>query len=215
MRQILLLLICCSGAVATENFPKSGKAIEDFAINGWEIKTKVSGDLNKDGIADYALEMRHKDEVQLIDTLESIEPEDSIFYHPTALLILFQKGDSLVKVKESMSILPDGASKYQCVTLEAMDINRGVLNIGTYSFMSAGSWWATSLTQRFRYQEGAFHLIGEDETSFHRASGDANEYSTNYLTAKQRSKEFNMFNDSIPEIIEWTKIPRKPLEKME
>lgn len=215
MRQLLLLLILSSIAVATEKFPQSGKTINAFAINGWKINTKASGDLNKDGIVDYALELTHKDEVQIIDTSEGIYPEDSLFYQPAALLILFQKGDSLIKVKVSHDILPRPEGLNHCHTMETMDIQRGVLNIGTTSFMSMGSWWAGSTTFRYRYQKEDFYLIGKDETSYHRASGEANECSTNYLTAKQRTKDFNMFNDSIPEKIEWHKIPRKPLEKLE
>lgn len=214
MKDITLLLLCAVMGFATDPFPSKGKSIEAFSITGWEITAKASGDLNKDGLADYALELTQKDSVQLIDTSDGIYAEDSLYYQPTALVILFKKGDAFIKAKVSYDVLPRPEGLNHCHTLEAMDITRGVLNISTHSFMSMGSWWASSTTSRYRYQNGDFYLIGKDESSYHRASGEADSYSTNYLTRKQQIKTFNMFHDSVKTTEEWKKLPKEPLQKM-
>lgn len=211
MKQLLLLLLLLATAFAADPFPRKGKTIDDFAIDGWKITAKASGDLNKDGLADYALEMTAKDTIQFISKEEHISAEDSVYYHPTNLLILFNNGNGYIKKRVAPNAVPDDHDKYRCITLEAMDITRGVLNISTYSFMSMGGWTATSTTKRYRFQNGDFYKIGQDETSFHRAHGDAEAYSTNYLTGKRSIKTFNMFNDSIPEKTRWEKLKKKPL----
>lgn len=211
MRVCMPVCICAVVLFAADPFPSTGKTIEDFAISRWKITAKASGDLNKDGLADYAVELTAEDTIQFINEEEHISAEDSVYYHPTNLLILFNNGNGYTKKRVAPNAVPDDHDKYRCITLEAMDITRGVLNISTYSFMSMGGWTATSMTKRYRYQNGDFYKIGQDETSFHRAHGDAESYSTNYLTGKRSIKTYNMFNDSIPEKTRWEKVPKKPL----
>lgn len=219
---ILLLIVFFSVhcySIGPEDFPLSVKTVADFAVRGWSIGVAASGDLNSDGLEDYAFEMIQDTKVEFIDTLANVEQDsyeehEPVYYNPRVLLIAFQRENGFDTIRTSEQVLPNHTNSllYEELSLE---ITRGVLNIITSSQMTSGSWWASSTTQRFRYQNNDFYLIGKDELSCHRAGGDAEEYSTNYLTKKQRIKSFNMFSESVPEKITWKTIVQDSLKRLE
>ena len=101
-------------------------------------------------------------------------------------------------------------------TIDAnLDINdRGVLKVGLEYFASAGSYGSSNISYVYRFQNGDFYLIGEDNKSFMRNTGEAETYSYNYLTHKRQIVRYNMFDDKVKPRETWSNIPKKPLKKL-
>src|SRR5579872_2979088 len=62
---------------------KYGKVLHDFSPKNWEITDTLSGDLNKDGIDDFALVLGYKDSIKINDG----------YRFPRILLLVFKIGD--------------------------------------------------------------------------------------------------------------------------
>src|ERR1700712_1008462 len=62
---------------------KFGKLLSDFSPKNWEITDTISGDLNKDGIDDFALVLGYKDSIKI----------ENGYYYPRVLLLVFKAAD--------------------------------------------------------------------------------------------------------------------------
>ena len=96
-----------------------------------------------------------------------------------------------------------------------MNILNNTLRIKFNYWSSAGTWYTSTREYVFRYQNNQFELIGFEENSYHRASGEMITYSYNLSTGKIKIVTGeNMFddNESKPEV-EWKEkvIEPKPI----
>ena len=69
-------------------------------------------------------------------------------------------------------------------TLDSISIKNNILKIKLNYFLSAGSWSVTQNTYTFRFQNQKFELIGFDNNSYMRNSGNQEEFSINFSTNK-------------------------------
>jgi hypothetical protein len=68
-------------------------------------------------------------------------------------------------------------------------------SITLHSWASAGTWYTSNRTYTFRRQDGCFRLIGFDQSSLHRASGETEETSINYLTGRAWTRSGSIEDD--------------------
>ena len=81
-------------------------------------------------------------------------------------------------------------------TLDSISIKNNILKIKLNYFLSAGSWSVTQNTYTFRFQNQKLELIGFDNNSFMRNSGDQEEFSINFSTNKLKiTTGGNMFDE--------------------
>jgi len=88
-----------------------------------------------------------------------------------------------------------------------VSIVRGTLQVGLYAFSNAGSWATGSTRFTFRWQHDAFALIGYDDDSMMRNSGQTESVSINYATAKVRRASGSIETDG--EQVRWEKLVSK------
>ena len=100
------------------------------------------------------------------------------------------------------------------MTVESEITAKGVLKLFVEYFNSAGSSENDSNTYLFRFQDGDFYLIGSDSEASSRYSGEAVKVSRNYLTKRQSTTTYNMFDDKVKPTETWTDLPDEPLEKL-
>lgn len=62
------------------NINKYGKTLDDFSPENWGITDTISGDLNKDGVDDFALVLGYKDSIKIKDG----------YRFPSVLLLVFK-----------------------------------------------------------------------------------------------------------------------------
>lgn len=169
------------------------------------------GDLNKDGIDDCVLilfqdtneEMEEGEEEPTMEemTMEAQEEQTedadvSSKDYDVIVAIYFGGADGTYHLYNAWDeILPRKDSSVNYEELYSSISSKGVLSIHYNIFYGAGTWWWPEATFLFRYENDKFRLIGEEREAFHRATGEGMKTSVNYLTGKQYSIEFNMFDD--------------------
>ena len=150
--------------------PKYAKRLEGFVPKGWKIKDTVTGDLNKDKVADAAiiLECRHK------------VVEHGVETHPRILMIAFNAGNHYeLKLQHNAFILPNSeiyeADPYRDITIS----NDGALFIH-FDLLHDGE---DDLLYVIRYQMNDFYLTGATRKS-RSNSGYERSSDFNFLTRK-------------------------------
>ena len=83
-------------------------------------------------------------------------------------------------------------------TLNGINIKNHILRINFSYFLSAGSYSASQTIFTFRFQNNRFELIGLDNNSFMRNSGEQEEFSINFSTNKMKTTSGrNMFDEEL------------------
>ena len=188
MRQFLIfILTICFGVSHGQNFSypsikTTGQSIIDFVPTGWTILDSAYGDLNYDGVKDAAIVIQHRDSVLLLNSLG-----DTVFTKPRVLLVLFKKPSEncFQLVEQSNSFILKHDNPAMDDPYQELAVNKGILEIKFHFFYNMGSWYVTNAVYKFRFQQGQLVLIGADNSSFHRATHDFEDYSYNFLTKKR------------------------------
>lgn len=162
------------------------------------------GDLNKDGYRDVALVIQHKDSVVLDKYSELTQPR--------MLLILFrdEATDSYKLVEQNNRFIPNHDNPFMTDPYVDMSISsKGVLRFDFEFFSTAGSYGTSNSSYKFRYQNVEFALIRADYSSTHRATGDSEESSYNFLTKKVKITKGSISSSKAK--VYWKTFPLKEL----
>jgi hypothetical protein len=171
----LIIQLCIVKAVFSQNsdtsqrfiYPninKYGKTLNDFSPKNWEITDTVAGDLNKDGVDDFALILGCKDSIKITDG----------YKFPRILLLVFKVSDHYELKLQHNTLLEHASTDEIGATggwdgdpFESMGIVNGVLELH-FKWDITGS--GTSIQYIVRYQSNDFYLIGATCTNGYRAS---------------------------------------------
>ncbi|WP_130802800.1 hypothetical protein [Acinetobacter ihumii] len=172
---------------------------QQFIPKQWKILQTVKGDLNRDGQEDIVLVIEENNPKNILTNDRLGSPKLNI--NPRVLLVLFKtnQGYQLISKNQQLPSANDAESPCLADPLEdgGVSISKGILKINLNYWLSCGSWYVTNNTFSFRYQDRAFKLIGFDQMSFHRASGDESHLSINFSTGKlKKISGENEFKDT-------------------
>ena len=205
-RSILIFLSCIALPVYAADFSA-------YVPKGWKIVKSVKGDLNGDNQADAVLVLQKQDKANIIPNDDMGLPE--LDTNPRMLKVLFKQADGYKTAVENTTLIPPESDKDNgCLAdpLSDVSINKGRLKVHFEWFYSCGSWWMSHSDYLFRYQNDRFLLIGYSHYEYHRASGEINEYSDNYLTGKRKRTTGGNVFDSYPDRpkVKWERLKKKP-----
>ena len=198
---ILSLFLICSIYIFGEDFPKKAETVNDFIPKGWKEILATSGDLNKDKLEDVVI-IIEKDDEKNIKKNNTIGP-NYLNLNPRILLILFKQKDGtyiLVDKNDKGFIQSENDEKNPTLmdTLSGIDIKNNTLKISHDYFLSVETWSALQSVFTFRFQNNRFELIGLDNNSFMRNSGEQEEFSINFSTNKMKTTSGrNMFDEEL------------------
>jgi hypothetical protein len=157
------------------------KDINNFIPNNWKLLDSAQGDLNKDKQTDLALILQYKDSISIVN-----KDDDSIVTQPRILIILLYDPTTnqyqLVEKSNSFILYHDDSNMED--PYQDISINSGILKIDFSFFMFSGGWGMYHNSYKFRFQDTSFVLIGADESYVHRATGESEDRSYNFLTKK-------------------------------
>lgn len=162
---------------------QSAQTCDAFAPVAWEVMATASGDLNADGIPDCVAVMKGTDR-RFIHKNEGLG-SDEFDTNARILAVAFAEGDGgfRLHVQNNSFIISAGAptltEPFQEVTVE-----KGILTFLFEEFYSAGSWSMGNQKYKFRYQNNEMTLIGVDQTSVKRNTGDSVTRSYNLSTGR-------------------------------
>ncbi|EJU08655.1 hypothetical protein [Fusobacterium hwasookii] len=190
---VLSLFLICSIYIFGEDFPTKAKTVDDFVPKGWKEILTTNGDLNKDKLEDTVIVIE-KDDVLGPDYLN---------LNSRILLVLFKQKDGtyILASKNDKGFIQsenDEENPTLMDTLTGISIKNNTLRINFDYFLSAGSYSASQTIFTFRFQNNRFELIGLDNNSFMRNSGEQEEFSINFSTNKMKTTSGrNMFDEEL------------------
>ena len=184
---ILSLFLIFSIFSFGENFPEKAKNINGFVPKGWKTVLSAKGDLNNDKLEDVAIIIEKTDKANIVKN-ENLGSE-YLNLNPRILLVLFKQknGSYILASKNDKGFIKSAGDKENPAlmdTLDSISIKNNILKIKFNYFLSAGSWSVTQNTYTFRFQNKKFQLIGFDNNSYMRNSGNQEEFSINFSTNK-------------------------------
>lgn len=182
--------------------PAHATRAEGFVPSGWRIEQQLRGDLNGDKREDLVLVLRQQDPRNIVEHDGfGISPLDS---NPRMLAIAWATPDGYSLAAQNHTLITRHEAPNLSDVFEegaGVSIVRGTLQTTLFFFSNAGSWSTGSASYTFRWQEGAFALIGYDRSSMLRNSGQTESLSINYSTRRVRHAEGSMESDK--ERVRW------------
>ena len=213
MKRIIdcVVMLCLCVGVQAQELQKQGRGVEDLVPKGWE-HTEATGDLNKDGIADLVV-------VATPDFKENTKTRDDGFVYnfnqPLLAVYFGTAGGKMQLWRQYDQVIPPRPDEYVSIDANLTITEKGVLRISLETFASMGGWGTEHSNFSYRYQDGDFYLIGKENQSMSRNTGEMETTSENYLTWRRQVVKENVFEDSnVPKKEKWTKLPKKSLEKL-
>ena len=204
----LLLLTCSSLKAQAVELKQQGSSVEDIVPVGWQHQ-EAWGDLNKDGIADLVV-------IATPDYEENLLRRDDGYvynFNQPILAIYFGNGQRLQRWRQYDNVIPADDNEFCRHDIVLEVTSRGTLRIAIGLWCSAGSYGTSTDTYTYRYQNGDFYLIGKDSEETQRNTGECTVVSENYLTWKRQVTHSN-FTDTKPAAEKWSRLSKKPLEKL-
>jgi hypothetical protein len=190
-------------------------AAQSHLPKGWKLLELVVADLNSDGRDDLVIVREEADPKKITKELPSNDGVRNL--NPRVLVVLLAEEGGYRKLAEYPKLIPpafDPMYDMMDDRFNGISVKKGVLTVAFRDWASAGTWWMSMESYKFRLEAGRLRLIGSETDSFHRGSGEKDLVSTNYLTGKvKRTSGLNEFDEkeSKPKV-EWETLPsRKPI----
>ena len=179
-----------------------------FVPKSWALEAKAQGDFNGDRLPDAALVLHMKDPRNFVAS--DWDPKQKYDSNPRMLVVAFaRKAGGYDLAAADHELIPRLENQNQDDPFDEVKISGGTLRVKMHLFMSAGGWEMGGSAYTFRWQDGAFKLIGFDRDSVRRNTGDTEEVSINYLTGHKEIKTGNIGSDK--QQTKSIRLRRKPL----
>lgn len=171
--------------------PRQASSLDGFVPQGWRLEARAEGDLNRDQARDAAIVLRMDDPKNRIAT--QWDPDQRYDTNPRMLVVAFaRQGGGYALAAADHKLIPRLENQNQDDPFDELLIRNGALHVKMHLFMSAGGWQMGGSAYTFRWQDGAFRLIGFDRDSVMRNSGETEEVSINFLTGHKELKTGNI-----------------------
>ncbi len=175
---LLVSSLCAAQEVSIDKskIPVAADSPAKFVPSGWKIEEQVTGDLNGDGVADYAL--------KLVEDKPATDSEGMATERGRALVIALKTGETLSRAAIADKLLQCthcGGAFYGVSESPAdVTIEKGVIVVN----QDHGSRNLANTTYRFRLDPATkkFVLIGFDYADADRLTANVVSESTNYVT---------------------------------
>jgi hypothetical protein len=205
----IVLFLSATHSGHAQSLAQQGTSIDDIVPAGW-LHEEAQGDLNKDGVPDLVV-------VTTPVFKENLKTRDDgyvyNFNQPILAIYVGTEQGQKQLWKQYDNVIPADGNE-NCSHDTNLEItSRGTLRISIGIFCSMGSYGASTNTYTYRYQNDDFYLIGYDVEEMQRNTGSCSAVSENYLTWKRQESHSNVF-DTKPATEKWSRLPKKPLEKL-
>lgn len=186
-----------------------GGSVEDVVPTGW-THVEATGDLNKDGLTDLVVIATPDDSAHMNPASDYAQN-----FNRPVLGIYWGTNDGTLRLFRSYAdIVPGNADEYHYADYELTITPKGVLHLAIIYFTSAGTSENSTDTYVYRYQQGDFFLIGQEQVVYSRMTGEMVAESFNYLTHKKKETTGSVFDDGPDERVRWERLAREPLRRL-
>lgn len=201
----LLIALLAPPAFAFDEIPpaaiptlaREAKTLGEFALAGWTVEAKASGDLDGDGKADAALVLHGTDPKLVLRNADGLGP-DELDTNPRILAVALATETGFRLAVQNATLIP----RRQEPTIAdpfspdgELAIARGAVRVAISYFASAGGWGTADVAFTFRLGDGTLRLIGYDRTDIQRNSGEMEKVSVNYLSGRRSDAKGRIDDD--------------------
>lgn len=169
---------------------------EEYIPSGWQLETKVTGDLNRDGISDVVLVMRCTEPANV---LKNGSREELFDTNPRILAVAFGNGTAYNLAAENHEFIPRSVDPHLedffDATSDGILIENGALKVTLRYFSGAGDWTMQTRNYTFQWQNDSFELIGLDIYETDRSNGKTEDTMIDYSTGKVEIATGNIESD--------------------
>ncbi len=171
----------------------SGRTIESFVPDGWNIISNSEGDINLDKLNDVAIVIEK--------TLQILKQGDSVPSDVTKrILSIFVKrkegtyfktlqSDTFIIAKEGLMSEP-----FQGIAIT----DRGELEINFQIWKEKSKWFVSNHSYKFLLQNNKLDLVQYDSNETNRETGNSTDYSIDFLLKKMSIQNYNFKNEKPP-----------------
>ena len=183
---ILAAFVVTSAYLSAAEVPLAlPKAAQTYLPAGWKVLKVAPGDLNADGRADLVFVREETDPKKITKRDDGYE----LNANPRVVVTLLAEKDGYRKVGEYPKFIPPEYTlefDNYLDRFKELKVAKGVITFEFEWFATAGTYWTSHESFKFRLEAGKLRLIGSEEDSFSRNQGDRTLTSTNYLTGKRK-----------------------------
>lgn len=211
MKKIIFIFIfscLCALGMNAQTLKQQGTSVEQIVPEGWEHQ-EAEGDLNKDGIKDLVVLTKP-------NFKENMKTRDDGYvynFNKYIIAIYFGQAAGGFQLWKQYKELFPADDEWCSIDVDVSITEKGALNIDRDFFASAGSYGTSQTKYTYRYQNGDFFLIGQEDREMMRNTGYMTTVSENYLTWRRQTIKDNAFEEGKKKET-WSKLPKKPLEKL-
>lgn len=153
-----------------------------FVPKGWAMEASAVGDLDKDGDEDVVFVLRETDPAKILKNEGLGTPE--LNTNPRILAVGFREGTGYRLALQNATIIPRHVEPIieDPFAGGELEIARGAFSVTLIQFANAGGWDAGNSKLTFRWQNGRFELIGWQQNTVRRNTGETIDKSANFST---------------------------------
>ena len=156
-----ILAFCCLlvGLQAAESPLVLPKAAQAYLPVGWKVLKVAQEDLNADGLADLVFVREETDSKKITKRSDGYELNGN----PRTVVVLLADKEGYRKVGEYPKFIPPAYTlefDNYIDRFKELTVAKGVITIEFDWFASAGTWWTSHDTFKFRLEAGKLRLIG-------------------------------------------------------
>lgn len=169
-------------AVSYPQLPELGDTPDVFVPPRWKLEQLLTQDFDRDGRSDALLLLRMQSEDNVIRQAEDHTTLDS---NPRMLVGLLGTGTQYRLLFSNHALIPRHDSTAIEDPFAAVRLEPGGFVVALKLLDNVGAWWTSQVSFRFHYRDNCFRLIGYDKRASHRASGERDFTTVNFLTRKR------------------------------
>jgi hypothetical protein len=166
--------------------PNTASSPQGFIPTGWKLERRINTDLNADGRADVVLVLHQNDPANVIRNPNGFGAQ-VLNSNPRLLAVIFAQRDGYRLVTQNNALIPRWDSPTMDDPFADLSSQNRVFKVKIGFWASAGTWFTSTSSFVFRWQNGCVRLIGFDGLELQRNSGEFTETSVNYLTARVKT----------------------------
>jgi hypothetical protein len=181
------LVLSFAGLPAASDVVELPLAARSHVPTGWKVVEQATGDLNGDGLPDLVF-VREEQDPKKMTKHSSIEGY-VLNTNTRVLVVLLADKVGYRKVGETAKfVMPAFVAEFDnfgdCYA--GLKLNKGLVEVAFSWEASIGSWWGSQVRCKFRIETSRLRLIGSEEVSLNRATGEKSITSNNYLTGRRK-----------------------------
>lgn len=161
--------------------PELGTTPESFVPPSWKLEQLLTQDFDHDGDLDALLLLRMQSPHNVIRDNSG----SALDTNPRMLVGLLAGDSQYALFFSNHALIPRHDSSTIDDPFEALRLAPGGFVIALKVFANLGTWWTSQVSFRFHYRDNCFRLTGYDKHALHRASGERDFTTVNFLTRKR------------------------------